>query len=153
MFQLSLPEFADKIGEIFPVVIKHFLKRQTNELCRGKITMPQFIILNFLGKEGESRMTDLARFMNVTTAAMTGLVDRLVRYSYVARIFDPADRRIIKIKITNKGSLLVKNVNQQKRQMIIDIFGRLSQQERQDYLRIITRVRDVLTSEQENEKS
>ncbi|MFA4843026.1 MAG: MarR family transcriptional regulator [Candidatus Omnitrophota bacterium] len=147
MSQISLAEFADKINEIFPVVIKEFLKRQTNELCRGKITMPQFIILNFLERQGESRMTDLAKFMSVTTAAMTGLIDRLVRDGYVERVEDPDDRRIIKVRATAKGSALVRKINLQKRQMIIDIFGRLTQRDREEYLRIIMRVRDVLTNQ------
>lgn len=147
MSQMSLAEFADKINEIFPVVIKEFLKRQTNELCRGKITMPQFIILNFMEKQGESRMTDLAKFMSVTTAAMTGLIDRLVRDGYVERAEDPDDRRIIKVMATARGSALVRKINLQKRRMIIDIFGRLTQRDREEYLRIIMRVRDVLADQ------
>lgn len=147
MSQLSLAEFADKISEVFPVVIKEFMKRQTNELCRGKITMPQFIILNFLERQGQSRMTDLAKFMGVTTAAMTGLIDRLVRDGYVERIEEPHDRRIIKVRATAKGSALVRKINLQKRQMIIDIFGRLTQRDREEYLRVIMRVRDILTNQ------
>lgn len=153
MSQLTLPEFADKINEVFPVVIRHFLKKQSNELYKGRITLPQIVILDILHREGETRMTDLAHFMGVTTAAMTGLVDRLVRDGYVERVSDPADRRIIKIKTTNRGGMLIKKITQQKRQMIIDMFGKLSQQERQDYLRIILRLRDVLTGGQEDEKS
>ncbi|MDD5449501.1 MAG: MarR family transcriptional regulator [Candidatus Omnitrophica bacterium] len=142
----SISEFADKIGEVFPIVIKEFLKRQTNELCKGNITMPQFLILNFLEKEGGSKMTELARFMNVTTAAMTGIVDRLVREGYAGRVYDPKDRRIIRIKTMAKGSGLVRKINLQRRQMIIDIFGRLSEQDRDDYLKVIMRIRDMLAA-------
>jgi len=150
MSQLSLSEFADKINEIFPVIIKHFLKKQTNELCKGKITLPQFVILDVLCRQGEAKMTDLAHFIGVSTAAMTGIVDRLVKSSYVVRAHEPDDRRIIKITPTAKGSLLVRNITQQKRQMIIDMFGKLSRQERQDYLRIIMRLRDALAAESHN---
>lgn len=150
MSQLSLPEFADKINEIFPVVIKHFLKKQTNELCKGKITLPQFVILDILYRQSAAKMTDLAHFIGISTAATTGIVDRLVKSGYVVRAHEPDDRRIIKIKPTAKGSLLVRNITQQKRQMIIDMFGKLSQQERQDYLRIIMRLRDALTAEVHN---
>jgi DNA-binding MarR family transcriptional regulator len=147
MSQLSLTEFADKINEVFPVVIKEFLKRQTNELHRGKITMPQFLILNFLDGRGESRMTDLAKFMGVTTAAMTGIVDRLVRDGYAQRILDAKDRRIIRIRTTAKGTALVRRINLQKRQMILEIFGQLPQRDREEYLRIILQVRDVLVTQ------
>ena len=141
----SLLEFADKINEIMPLIMKEFARRQVIEFYKGKITLPQFLILEFLNKQGELKMTDMAHFMKVTTAATTGIVDRLVRYGYVTRIFDPNDRRIIKIKLTPKGADLIKKVNQQRRQMIIRIFGRLSEADRQDYLRILTQIKDILT--------
>lgn len=149
MLSLSLSEFADKINEIMPAVVREMSRRQTNELFRGKITLVQFVILEFLFKKTESKMKDLAQFMGVTTANMTGVVDRLIREGYVLRTYEPKDRRVIKIKLTNRGARLVKKINQQRRQMIIEIFGKLSKEERQDYLRILTHIRDILIKEKE----
>ena len=149
MAGFSLLEFADKMNEIMPIVVKEFARRQINELYKGKITLPQFLILELLHREGESKMKDLAYFMKVSTAAMTGIVDRLVKYGYVLRAYDTQDRRIIRIKLTSKGAVLVKKVNQQRRQMIINIFGKISEDERQDYLKILMRIRDILTQGKE----
>ena len=145
MSSISLNEFTDRIHEIMPVIIREFTKRQRDELYTGKITLPQFFILNFLNRQGESRMTDLAHFMDVTTAAMTGIVDRLVKYGYLRRIFDPRDRRIIKIRLTAKGLRLVKKVCQHRRNMIMKIFSRISEEERAAYLKILMHIHDVLT--------
>jgi len=149
MSRLSLLEFTDKMNEIMPIVIREFARRQINELYKGKITLPQFLILELLQREDESKMKDLAGFMKVSTAAMTGIVERLVKYGYVLRTYDAQDRRIIRIKITSKGTDLVKKINQQRRRMIINIFGKISEGERQDYLKILMRVRDILTQEKE----
>ena len=146
---ISLNEFADRLNKIMPVIMKEFLRRQTNELYKGKITLPQLLILVFLNGQGESRMTDLARFMKVSTAAMTGMVDRLVRYGYLLRIYEPKDRRIIKVKLSAKGAGLVKKIDRQRRNMVISIFDKISEAERGDYLRILTRIYDILTKEQE----
>jgi DNA-binding MarR family transcriptional regulator len=151
MSEISLSEFADKITEIIPVIMKEFARRQANELFKSKITLPQFLVLNFLHQSGESKMTELAKFMKVTTAAMTGIVDRLVREKYAVRHYDPKDRRIIKIKLTTKGDNLVDKANQQRRDMIIRVFGRISSGERQDYLRILTHIYEILTKEQKEE--
>lgn len=148
MERISLTEFADKINQIMPEIIKKFIRKQTNELFRGKITLPQFFILDFLNKQGEARMTDLAHFLNVTTAAATGIVARLVKYGHVQRVYEPLDRRIVKIELTTKGLGLLKKINQQKRQMIIEVFGKISQAERDDYLRILMRIHDILTKEE-----
>ena len=146
---LSLSEFADKLNRIMPVIMKEFARRNANELSKGKITLPQLFTLGFLNEKGESRMTDLARFMKVSTAAMTGVVDRLVRDAYILRVYDPKDRRIIKVKLTSKGVQLIKKINQQKRQMVINVFGEITQVEREEYLRILTRIYDILTKENE----
>lgn len=147
MVQDALLEFADKMSQMMPIIIKEFAKRQANELYKGKITFPQFVILEFLSSHADSKMTDIAHFMGVSTAAATGIVERLVKYEYVLRGFDPKDRRIIKIKLTARGTELVKKINQQEREMIIKIFGKISETDRQDYLRILTQIKDILTAD------
>lgn len=149
MSELSLLEFADKMNAVMPIIAKEFAGRQMNELYKGKITLPQFLLLEFLDKQGESKMTVLAAFMKVTTAAITGIVDRLVRDGYVVRVYEPEDRRIIKVKLTSKGADLVKRISYQRRKMIIEIFARISKENRQDYLRILMQIRDILIQEKE----
>jgi DNA-binding MarR family transcriptional regulator len=148
MPNLSLAEFADRLNQIVPVFMREFLRRQENELSKGKISLPQVFILCFLEEETEVRMTDLAKFMKVTTAATTGIVDRLVKSGYALRSFDPLDRRIIRIKISEKGKGLIRKVNQQRRNMVMDIFGKISPKERQVYLKILTHIYEILTQEQ-----
>ena len=141
---ISLSEFADKLNEIMPAISKEFLKHQTEEFYKVKVTLPQLVILDLLEREGESKMTDLANFTNVTTAAMTGIIDRLVRDGYVERAHDTRDRRIVNIKLTSKGTKLIGQINLQRRHSIINIFGKISQQDRDDYLRILTRIWEYL---------
>lgn len=147
MLGVSLADFANKMNEIMPIIIKEFSKRHTSELYKGNITLPQLLILNYLNKKEEGKMTDLAKFMGVTTAAMTGITDRLVRGNYVVRNHDTKDRRVINIKLTSKGVDLVKRINQQRREMVIKIFGKISQPERENYLNILMRIRDILIRE------
>lgn len=147
MTTLSLAEFADRLNEIMPVMVREFGKHQIKELYKGKITLPQVFILEYLDREGESKMTALARFMNVTTAAMTGFIDRLVRDVYVVRVYEPNDRRIIKVKLTAKGNELVRKMNAYRRQMVVNIFSKISEIDRKNYLRILTQIKDVLTKE------
>lgn len=147
MAGVSLGEFADRISEVMPVIIKEFARRQVNELYKGKITLPQFLILELLYRQGESKMTALAQVMRVTTSAMTGIVERLVRDGYLIRVDDPLDRRIIKVKLTGKGHQLVKKINQQKLQMTLKIFGKISEKDRADYLRILLQIKEILSKE------
>lgn len=149
MAKLSLTEFADKMNEIMPVIAREFIKNQINDLYKGKVTLPQFLILEFLHREGEAKMTLLARFMDVSTAAMTGIVERLVRGGYAARVYDRRDRRIIKVKLTQKGNELVGKIGEQRRNLVIKIFGKISEADRQDYLRILMQIKDTLLKSHE----
>lgn len=144
MADADILDFVDKVSQIMPVITREFFKHQTEQFYKMKITLPQFAILQTLHKQGQSRMTDLARLLNVTTAAMTGIADRLVRDGYARRNRDPEDRRIVKISLTNKGSKIVKSLIEKQREMMIRIFGVISQAEREEYLKILIRVRDGL---------
>jgi len=137
---VPIHEFADRLNEIIPALMRETFRQQANELGKGKITVPQFVILDFLRRHKEARMTDLARFIGVTTAAMTGLIGRLVNYKYVERVFDPRDRRIIKIKLTTEGNKIVTKINRQRRETIIKIFDSVSEHDRAEYLRILTKI-------------
>jgi len=146
---LALPEFADELNRLMPFLLKEFVRRNTSRIFKEGITLPQLLVMQFLNDHQSSRMTDAATFMKVSTAAITGLVDRLVKSGYAARLFDPNDRRIIRVNLTAKGRGLIRKINDQRRQMVVHIFGKISEQEREDYLRILRRIRDVLVSEKE----
>jgi DNA-binding MarR family transcriptional regulator len=146
MSEVSLLEFADKIRQIMPQIMREFSRHQADELHKGKITLPQFLILENLNSQGPLTMTALASYMHVTTAAMTGIVDRLVRDGYVVRALEPNDRRIIRIKISTKGAVLVDKFNKNQRAMILKIFGKISDKDRRDYLRILMQIRDILVT-------
>jgi len=142
---LSLPDFADRMNELMPVLMKEFAHMQPQEIYKGKVTMPQVLILQHLNIKDSVKMTDIARFMKVSTAAATGIVDRLVKSGYVDRVFDQRDRRIIRVQITPKGLALMKKVFSKRRKMVIEIFGRVSQRDRQDYLRVLMRIKGMLS--------
>lgn len=136
----ALMEFADKVIEIS----RGFMKYYAEGVHKVKLTLSQIAILDILSRDKESKMSDMARYMGITTAAMTGIIDRLVRDRYVARTSDPDDRRIINIKLTTKGISTVKSMLEQKKRMITKVFGVLSEKERAEYLGILTRIQDGL---------
>lgn len=142
MSNLSLADFVEGVSEILPVVMREFFRQETNEFYKLKITLPQFVILDILNRQGQSKMSDMARLINVTTAAMTGIVDRLVRDGYAKRVYDPRDRRIVKVALTAKGARSVKEMIDQRKKLTARIFGVITQGEREEYLRILTHIRD-----------
>ncbi len=144
MSHLTISEFADKVNELMPVIMREYVKIQGREFYKLKITMPQFFVMDILNHNGETKMTDLAGSVNVTTAAMTGIVDRLVRDGYLIRVSDPEDRRIIKVKLTSKGSSVVRNIIEKRKELTMKMFGAISQEDRIAYLNILTSIKEAL---------
>lgn len=144
MNTISLAEFADRLNEILPVIFREYARQHAKVFSRIKLTHQQFVILHYLNREGGTKMSDLARMMSVTTAAMTGLVTRLVRDGYVVRENDPKDRRVIMIAMTQKGSRVAQHMDEQGRKTIMDIYGRITQKEREEYLRILSHLKECL---------
>ena len=148
MVGIGIVDFAQKMNQILPEIMKGFAHRQNNEVYKGRITLPQLLILELLSRQGAFKMTDLAKFMRVTTAASSGIVQRLVLLGYVQREYDQKDRRIIKIKLSAKGLGLLRKISQQRTQSVIRIFGQISENDRGEYLRILMQVKDILDREE-----
>jgi DNA-binding MarR family transcriptional regulator len=58
-------------------------------------------------------MSDIAKKMGHSTAAATGLVDRLEKLGYVERVHAAEDRRKIMVRITQRGVELVAHMRKE----------------------------------------
>lgn len=151
MAGITISDFAQKMNQIIPEIMKGFARSQNNEVYKGKVTLPQILILEFLKSKGESKMSELAKYMKVSTAASTGIISRLVRQGYVQRVYDRNDRRIIKIQLSLRGSGLLRKINLQRAQSVTRIFGQISENDRAEYLRILMQVKGILDKEEKRQ--
>jgi DNA-binding MarR family transcriptional regulator len=61
--------------------------------------------LDLVGRLGPVTAGDLARHTGLTTGAITGMIDRLVKAEYVERVGDPTDRRKVLVRRKANGKL------------------------------------------------
>lgn len=78
-------------------------KRGRRFLNAFDITPPQFEALMILDRQDNLAMGDLCNRLNVASSTITDLVDRLEKAGLAARVRDPADRRVIRLRILPKG--------------------------------------------------
>ena len=143
---MNISEFADRVIELFPQIIRGFKQYENNYLTRGEITLPQFWALGYLDCNGKSKMNYLARNLKISPSATTGLIDRLIVQGLVVRKDDLHDRRIVWIELTTKGRGIIKNINKQKTETLIKIFGKISPKDREHYLNILEQVVKITVS-------
>jgi DNA-binding MarR family transcriptional regulator len=69
----------------------------------SRLTMPQLRCLQAITKDGTALTTQLARQMHVAVPTMTSMIDGLSDRGLVGRHPDPADRRQVRIVMTDEG--------------------------------------------------
>lgn len=103
----SVKADADRLADFVLFTQRSCILNLSTELNKGNISFPQFFLLTYLSSEEYLTMSDIAKKMGHSTAAATGLVDRLEKLSYVERVHAAEDRRKIMVRITAKGVELV----------------------------------------------
>ncbi len=79
----------------------------SREWLQLDLTMPQLKALSIIYSKGPLSMSDIAADLEVSLAAVTGVVDRLVERGVVLRKSKPDDRRVVLCALSEKGQDLV----------------------------------------------
>ncbi|MEO6742551.1 MAG: MarR family transcriptional regulator [Chthoniobacteraceae bacterium] len=137
----DLKASAERLADIFIVLQRSFVLNLSKELVRGRLSFPQFLLLSFLAQEEEPlTMTEVARRMKHTTAAATGLVDRLEKLSLITRKQGPKDRRKVMVVITAQGHAMVQEIRQDMIQNLLRLMEHLDDTERATWVRIYEKI-------------
>ncbi|MGC8875100.1 MAG: MarR family winged helix-turn-helix transcriptional regulator, partial [Chloroflexia bacterium] len=104
--------------------VRRFMAR---ELAGYGLTPPQLMALMALDSAaGCARMGILAEEARQSSAAMTGIVDRLCERGLVERQRDPADRRSVVVRLTEAGEQLLKRIREEGQERMRGLLLRLS---------------------------
>jgi DNA-binding MarR family transcriptional regulator len=148
MHEKSIESYVDQISHILPKVLRWFHVSRADALTKVQLNPAQFFVLEFIEHNGPQNMSELARNLSVSLPAMTKTVDKLHADKMVERVHIREDRRVIKINITTKGKKIVHGFKKQRKQAMFEIVAQLSQKDREDYLRIITKIYEIALLEQ-----
>lgn len=112
----------------------------------GKISLskPELLIIDYLARQDELTMSQLAKTLNIGLSTATGVVDRLVGKKLVGRIRDKEDRRLVKIALTKKGQELGRSYQEQKKQIFGKLIGTLSTKEQGVLISFFEKIADSL---------
>ncbi len=115
---------ARRLADFVMFSQRNCILRLSPELTQGKISYPQFFLLAYLAEEECLSMSSIARMMGHSTAAATGMVDKLQEMDYLKRFTAAADRRKIMVRITDKGRQLIERMHGNIARDLADIMAR-----------------------------
>lgn len=130
----SIRADAERLADIFTVIQRSFILQLSKELSRGDVSFPQYCLLGFLAQKCHLTMSEIAQKMGHTTAAATGLVDRLEKLGHVRRTHAKEDRRKIEVCITASGLTLVSQVRDDMVTNLIRLMGYLEPSEQKTWV-------------------
>jgi DNA-binding MarR family transcriptional regulator len=120
----SLHADADRLADFVLFTQRSCILNLSTKLNQGNVSFPQFFLLAYLSSEEYLTMSDIAKKMGHSTAAATGLVDRLEKLGYVERVHAAEDRRKIMVRITQLG---VELVSRMRKEIASDLAGLMAE--------------------------
>lgn len=101
---------ANKLADFVLFSQRSCILRLSAQLNRDKVSYPQFFLLAYLAEEECLSMSSIAQMMGHSTAAATGMVDKLQKLGHLKRFTAAADRRKIMVRITEQGRELMERM-------------------------------------------
>lgn len=113
-----------------------------NEICEKQfmedatilqLSKNQFYILKMLSNSSPFNLSDLAKILSVSNAAIGKNIDKLVQYKLVRKRFRKIDRRTAKVSITQEGQKIVENYNDLKIEKQVEVFKKFSKKDKEKF--------------------
>lgn len=111
------------------------------------LSMPQMSILMQLHHKGTCGISDISERFDISAAAASQLVEKLVQADYLARAEDPNDRRAKLLTLSTKGQELIKRGTDERHRWMDELAAKINAQERAkvtEALEILTRAIEQL---------
>ena len=122
----------ETLNELLVKLFKDILEVESKSLITEEfqdITYNDMHIIEAIGIEEPRNMKTIAGLMSVTTGTLTRAIDALCEKGYAVRERSTEDKRVVKIRLTDKGRAAYYHHEQFHRQMIRNVASVLSEKE------------------------
>ena len=122
----------DTINDILVNLFNEILKLEEEAIITDEfkdITNNDMHIIEAVGLSGENTMSVVAKKLGITAGSLTTSVNSLVNKKYVIRQRNEEDRRVVFLKLTEKGKRAYEHHREYHRQMTEAVISRLDEAE------------------------
>ncbi|MGC5346865.1 MarR family winged helix-turn-helix transcriptional regulator [Streptomyces sp. DT24] len=129
---MDSPDADGPLAEQLLRLTRRLHRIQSRQLEPIGITPAQFRLLRTVAHcDGPPRMADLAQRLDVVPRAVTSLVDGLEASGRVRRAADPANRRVVRVEITEEGRATLRSLRDARRAAAEEILAPLDTEQRE----------------------
>ena len=137
------PDFKADIDPILEAILYLYTesRRITKEFARRvDLTGPQLTVIKMLEGIGDLSLSELSEKIRAQNSTVTGIIDRMEREGLVLRARSTEDRRVVKIKLTDKGMKLAREITVEPMEIFRSALEGLSAAETKELLKILTKI-------------
>lgn len=133
----GIDALVQSVYELGRVMRKRMLSCDSGEMHMGQIHAMMLI-----QEKSGITMKELADGLRVTSPSATSFVDRLVKLGYVGRVHDAENRRLVRLKLLEAGSRILKQKMSERRKIFSEVLGGLPEEDQKSLLAILRKVLD-----------
>lgn len=113
---------------VFQNQLNVLLANKYESFIDNQLTAKQVFILELI-RTGITSSTDLAQHLQVSTSAVSQLLNKLENQGYVERTINPENRRKIEITLAAKSVQYFEQITQLEKEINENIYGQLPQED------------------------
>src|SRR5262245_29374522 len=137
------PSTKPEIDAIVETII--YLYTESRRLTKGMasqfgLTGPQLTVIKLLETFGDLSLSSLSERIRAQNSTVTGIIDRMEREGLVKRERSTADRRVVHIRLSEKGQRLARQIQVEPMEIFRSSLCDLSTGDLRDLLRILSKL-------------
>lgn len=125
-----------EMNEIFMLFGKQFSKIS----LQSDLSPAKHWFLHYLYRKGKATVNDLSHETCVTSGATSLAIKGLEQSGYVERIRDQADRRVVWVSLTERGTACVERISQKRAEIGKQLLENLTETEKEIFLLIMKKM-------------
>lgn len=150
------PDTKPEVDAIVETII--YLYTESRRLTKGMaaqfgLTGPQLTVIKLLQELGDLSLSSLSERIRAQNSTVTGIIDRMEREGLVKRERSTTDRRVVYIRLSEKGQKLAREIQVEPMEIFRSALTVLSEDDLGHLLRILTKLQKRVVSHVEGRVS
>lgn len=115
----------------------------------GEIMVLYFISINVKDDSPGLMVSEISGKLNVTSPTVTHHINSLEAQELVERHTDPADRRVVRIQLSDKGKKYIQRINEARLSMFVGLVEHIGEEESLLFAEMLKEASDYMLKQQE----
>ena len=142
---------AQEVLEVVPAAMRA-IRAEMRRHRTADLSIPQFRTLNFINRQADASLSDVAEHIGLTLPSMSKIVDGLVARKFVNRQTHPTDRRRMMLTLTARGLTALESSRAATRACLAEDLAALTDRQREIVVQAMEILRPVFAAQGETEK-